>query len=90
VADASPVLELKEKNMSKKTKARQVRASKDRDDIIVFRLLQGRKRMRTMKTFGYGTRHKVWLKIEGIGTKRESLTTEPGWFVKEQISGWVE
>jgi|AGTN01.2.fsa_nt_gi hypothetical protein len=76
--------------MSKKTKARQVRASKDGDDIIVFRLLQGRKRMRTMKAFGYGTRHKVWLKIEGLGTKRESLTAESAWFVKEQIAEWIE
>ncbi len=76
--------------MNKKTKTRQVRASIDRDGIIVFRLLQGRKKMRTMKAFGYGTQHKVWLKIEGIGTGRESLTAEPAGFVKEQISDWVE
>lgn len=76
--------------MNRKAETRQVRTSMNRDGIIVYRLLQGRKKMRTMKTFGYGTQHKVWLTIEGVGTQRESLTVEPAWRVKEQISGWVE
>lgn len=72
------------KSAAKKT----VRAQMDQHGIIVFRLLQGGKKLRTMHTFGYGTHHKVWLRLEGIGTNMVMMSAEPEAKVKEQIARW--
>jgi hypothetical protein len=74
--------------MEKKTTDRIVRTHLDNNGIIIFSLLQGRKKPRTVHTFGYGTRHKIWLKVEGLGSGTVTMTAEPVALVKEKIAQW--
>jgi len=73
-----------------KTTRKIVRTHKDESGIIIFRLLQGRKRFRTVHTFGYGTLHHIWLKVNGLGTNTLTMTVEPASEVKEQIAQWAK
>lgn len=66
-----------------------VRTELDRDGIIIFKLMRGAKKMRTRATFGYGTCHKIWYRMHGVGTGRVSVTVEPAASVKRQIADWV-
>lgn len=74
--------------MKRKAVRRIVRTHKEDNDMIVFRLLEGRKRLRTVHTFGYGTRHGIWFEVEGLGTSAMSVTAQRESVVKEQIAGW--
>ena len=73
--------------MEKSTK-RIVKAHKDGNGVIIFHLLQGQKRLRTVRTFGYGTCHHIWYTISGLGTSTVTMIAEPASFVKEQIAQW--
>lgn len=67
---------------------RLVKAHIDSNGIVIFRLLQGQKRLRTVHTFGYGTCHDIWLRVDGLGTGMVSMSVEPASRVKEQIAQW--
>lgn len=69
---------------------RTVQAHLDRNGIVIFQLQQGIKKLRTMHTFGYGTYHKVWMKVDGMGTERTVMFAESASFVKEQIAQWTK
>lgn len=71
-----------------KTTRRIVRTHKNDNDIIIFQLLQGQKRLRTVHTFGYGTCHGIWLRVQGLGTGTVTMTAESAAVVKEQIAQW--
>lgn len=74
--------------MEKKA-VRIVRAQRDNSGIVIFRLIEGEGK-RTVRAFGYGTRHKIWLRIEGLGTGRVLMTTESAAVVKEKIADWSQ
>lgn len=74
--------------VKRKSMRRIVRTHKEDNDMIVFRLLEGRKRFRTVHTFGYGTRHGIWFEVEGLGTRAMSVTAQRGSVVKGQIASW--
>ena len=71
-----------------KTTRRIVRTHKNDNDIIIFQLLQGQKKLRTVHTFGYGTCHGIWLRVQGLGTGTVRMTAESAAVVKEQIAHW--
>lgn len=71
-----------------KTTRRIVRTHKNDNDIIIFQLLQGQKKLRTVHTFGYGTCHGIWLRVQGLGTGTVTMTAESAAVVKEQIAQW--
>lgn len=71
---------MKEKNSNKS-----VRAELNNHDIVVYRLLSGSRRPRAVRTFGYATRHKIWLQIYTDGST-VSYVAEPAADVKEQIA----
>ena len=71
-----------------KTTRRIVRTHKDDNGIIIFRLMQGQKKLRTVHTFGYGTCHGIWLKVQGLGTGTVVMSAESALVVKEQIAQW--
>jgi len=73
--------------MEKRTR-RVVRTHRADNDMIIFRLLQGQKKLRTVHTFGYGTCHGIWLRVQGLGTGSVIMTPEPASVVKEQIAQW--
>jgi hypothetical protein len=74
-------------NMEKTTR-RIVKTHRDDNDIIIFRLLQGQQKLRTVHTFGYGTCHGIWLRVHGLGTGTVTMTAESAAVVKEQIAQW--
>lgn len=65
-----------------------VRTYKDNNDIIIFRLMHGQKKPRTVCAFGYGTCHGIWLKVEGLNSGTVTMTAESAAVVKEQIAQW--
>ena len=73
--------------MNKKIGERTVRTHMDDNGILIFRLQCGKKQ-RTMHTFGYGTYHKVWLRVEGEGSATVTMIAEPASVVKEEIARW--
>lgn len=74
--------------MNNRPANRSIKTHLDRDGIVIFRLLQGDKKPRTVHTFGYGTHHGIWLRLEGLGSGIVTMTTEPAAVVKEQIAEW--
>ncbi|MGE0266612.1 MAG: hypothetical protein AB7V06_28315 [Candidatus Obscuribacterales bacterium] len=74
--------------MKRATTRRIIRTHKEDNDMVVFQLLEGRKRFRTIRTFGYGTRHGIWFEIDGLGTNTMSVTPQKPSVVKGQIAGW--
>ena len=71
-----------------KTTKRIVRTHKNRNGIVIFRLLQGQKELRTVHTFGYGTCHGIWLRVHGLGTGTVTMCAESAVVVKEEIAEW--
>ncbi len=69
----------------KEEKERTVRAHKNGDGIMIYRLLQGEC---TRGIFGYGTCHGIWLEIGGWGTETVSMVAESS--AKEQIRKWCQ
>lgn len=57
--------------------------------IIVFKLLEGKRKMRTIRTFGYGPCHGQWVKIEDYHSGLLSMTPQSPSMVKEEIASWV-
>lgn len=74
--------------MANKTK-RTVRTHMDRNGIIVFSLVQGLKKSRTMQTFGYGTCSKLWLRFHDMGDGTVAISAESAKAVKEEIAAWT-
>jgi hypothetical protein len=73
--------------MQEKNSNKFVRAELNNNGIVVYRLLRGSKRPRAVHTFGYATRHKIWLQIYSDGNS-VSYVAEPAAEVKEQIAAW--
>jgi hypothetical protein len=74
--------------MDKKA-TRIVKAHMDNNGVIIFCLLQRQmERLHVVHTFGYGTCHKIWLRIHGLGTDTVTMKVEAASFVKEQIGKW--
>lgn len=67
---------------------RTVKAHLDRSGIVIFRLLQGVTKPRTVHVYGYGTVHKIWLEVHGFDTFTKVMTPESASAVKEQIAQW--
>lgn len=74
--------------MDKKHANRSVKTHMDRNGVVIFQLLQGQEKPRTVHTFGYGTRHGIWCRLEELGPGMVAMTTEPAAVVKEQIAKW--
>lgn len=73
--------------MKEKKSTKSVRAVLDNNNIVVYRLLSGSSRPRTVHTFGYATRHGVWLQIYIHGTV-VSYVAESEAEVKGRIADW--
>lgn len=72
----------------KRNTRRVIKTYKDDNDIVIFQLMQGQKRLRTVHTFGYGTCHGIWLKVEGLKSGAVTMTAASAAMVKEQIAQW--
>ena len=66
-----------------------VRTHKDRNGIIVFNLVQGLKKPRTVQSFGYGTCSKIWLRFHDLGNGTVAISAESARLAKEKIAAWV-
>lgn len=75
--------------MANKTK-RAVRTHLDRNGIIVFRLVQGLAKPRTVQTFGYGTCSKIWLRFHDLGDGTVAISAESARLAKEEIASWTK
>jgi hypothetical protein len=71
-----------------RTTKRSVRAHRDRNGMIVYRLLRGEKKPRTIRRFGYGTLHKIWVEIHDYGNNSTAMTVTGASSVKEAIAQW--
>lgn len=69
---------------------RTVRTHMDRNGIIVFSLVQGLKKPRTVQTFGYGTCSKLWLRFHDLGDGAVAISAESAKLVKEEIASWTK
>lgn len=69
---------------------RTVRTHMDRNGIIVFSLVQGLKKPRTVQTFGYGTCSKLWLRFHDLGDGSVAISAESAKLVKEEIASWTK
>lgn len=69
---------------------RTVEAELDRNGVVIFRLMQGITKPRTVRAYGYGTHHKIWLAVHGLDTRVTSMSAEPAYTVKEQIAQWCK
>ena len=73
--------------MKEKKSTKSVRAELDNNNIVIYRLLSASARPRTVHTFGYATRHGVWLQIYNHGTV-VSYVAEEAAEVKGKIAAW--
>jgi hypothetical protein len=69
---------------------RTVKAHRDPNGVIVYSLMQGDKRPRTIRRFGFGTVHRVWFNIYPYGKNAVGMTVAHGPEVKEQIAQWCK
>lgn len=69
---------------------RTVKAHRDNNGIVIYRLLQGDRKPRTIRRFGYGTLHRTWVRIESYGKNAVGMTVEQAAEVKEQIAQWCK
>lgn len=67
---------------------RTVKAELGRNGIVIFRLMQGVAKPKTVHVYGYGTHHKIWLQVQGLDERVTSMSAEPASAVKEQIARW--
>lgn len=69
-------------------KNRVVKTEFSRNGYLIFRLLQGAQKLRTIKVFGYSARNKLWVQI--IGLNAQATTTIPlhAAEAKEIIGSW--
>lgn len=65
-----------------------VRAHRDHHGMVVYSLLQGDRKPRTIARFGYGTAHRIWVKIQPYGKNAVAMTVQEAREVKEQIANW--
>ncbi len=72
----------------KKALKRQIMTHMDENGIVVFRLLEGKKKLKAIHTFGYGTCHGLWLRINYHQRGLVSMTTESASVIKETIASW--
>lgn len=70
-------------------KTRMVKTHLDENGMLMFRLLQGANKQRTVHTFGYGTHHRVWVRVLGNGSGTVTMISEPAFLVKEEIARWA-
>lgn len=76
--------------MQKKLANRSVKSHMNPNGIVIFRLLQGDSKPRAVHTFGYGTRHGIWFRVQGLGSGIIAMTAEPAQVVKEKIAEWTK
>jgi hypothetical protein len=69
---------------------RAVRTHMNHSGIIVFSLVQGLKKPRTVRTFGYGTCSKLWLRFHDLGDGTIGMSAESAELVKEEIAAWAK
>lgn len=62
----------------------------DRNGIIVFRLVQGLTKLRTVQTFGYGTCSKIWLRFHDLGDGTVAISAESARLAKAEIASWIK
>lgn len=66
---------------------RRVRTYKDDEEMVVFELLEGRK-VRPVETYGYGTCHDLWYRIQHHKKDLKSVLMLPRHIVKGRIASW--
>lgn len=67
---------------------RTVKAELDGNGIVIFRLMQGITKPKTIRAYAYGTNNKIWLKVHRLDTRVISMSAESASVVKEQIAQW--
>lgn len=73
--------------MNRTNSNRFVRAQLNNNDVVVYRLMTGTKRPRTVRTFGYASKQGIWMQIFNDGSSI-SYVAESAAEVKEQIAAW--
>jgi hypothetical protein len=68
---------------------RTVRAEIDRNGVVIYRLMQGVKKPKMVRAYGYGTKHKVWMQVH-MTRSWTSMSAAPAAMVKEQIALWTK
>jgi hypothetical protein len=69
---------------------RTVRAHCDRNGMVVYSLMRGEKKPRTIRRFGYGTLHKIWVEIHAYDKNSTAMSVTPASTVKETIAEWCK
>lgn len=67
---------------------REIRTYKSDEDMVVFELLEGKRKLRSVYTFGYGCCHGLWFRIRHHRPGLMSLTPQVESVVKEKIAHW--
>ncbi len=67
---------------------RKIQTKVSHDGVLIFRLLQGAQKLRTIKVFGYNIKHDHWVQILGFNTSTRTTIHQPGNEAKLQIAAW--
>ena len=69
---------------------RKIQTELSRDGLLIFRLLQGAEKLRTMRVFGYSIQHHHWVQIFGFNTSTTTIIHQPAVEAKAQIAAWAK
>ena len=69
-------------------KNRVVRTESSADGYLIYRLLQGAEKLRTIRVFGYSSRNNLWVRILGLGSSSKTIIPELAVDAKAEIGAW--
>jgi hypothetical protein len=69
-------------------KNRVVRTEISQNGYLIFRLLQGAQKLRTIKVFGYSAQNKLWVRIFGLNDRATTTIPLHAVEAKEIIGSW--
>ena len=69
---------------------RRVKAYLDQTGLLIFDVMQGGSRPKTVHRFAYGPKHQLWMRMDQMDTRHSLRSAEPAAMVKEEIARWIK
>ncbi len=68
---------------------RGVKAESSENGYVIFRLLEGNLKIRTVMTFGFGSRNNLWVRIIELADRSKAIMPENAFDAKAEIAAWM-
>ena len=67
---------------------RNVKAEASKNGYLIFKLIEGTLKIRTVTTFGYSARNKLWVRIVELDDSKTAIVPEDAVDAKAEIAAW--